>query len=296
METWGTLSTHDHRTSVLKKSLVLFDRLVIPVPDAPVYDISSQELDELNANVSYLEQNNAGVAYKWESTEFSEWRQKALRESLTIGQGDNLYDSRMMLVETIDDIAKRKNVSAIGVPVYGSRVAFEESNKNITKIEESLLIGLTRELILPDHQCPLETIIELREKQSFKSALSSFKDWYDEEIPAIIESTSRKTAEKSINDFKKMLSEYNRMMENALDNRRKTLVVSVLGLGAGLTAVLKDPEALAFIAAVAPAVFSLDTLREPAWRIAQDSKFAPAGVIYEANKHFHPHKNNLTNK
>jgi hypothetical protein len=296
METWGTLSTHDHRTSVLKKSLVLFDRLVIPVPDTPIYDITSQELDELNASVSYLEQNNAGISYEWKSTEFSEWRRKALRESLTVGRGDSLYDSRMMLVETIDDIAKKKNVSAIGVPVYGSRIAFEESNKNITKIEESLLVGLTRELILPDYKCPLETIIELRGKQSFQSALASFKDWFADEIPAIIESASRKTVEKSIKDFKTMLFEYNRLMESALNTRRKAVVVSVLGLGAGLAAVFKDPEALAFLAAAAPAVFSLDNLREPAWRLAQDSKFAPAGVIYEANKHVNPNENSLANK
>ena len=43
-EQWGTLSIYDHRSDLFLKSLILFDRLVIPVPKKPIYSIDEQEL------------------------------------------------------------------------------------------------------------------------------------------------------------------------------------------------------------------------------------------------------------
>ena len=46
---FGTFSIFDHRDPVFRKALILFDRVVIPVPGRPIYDTSHAELSRLSA-------------------------------------------------------------------------------------------------------------------------------------------------------------------------------------------------------------------------------------------------------
>jgi hypothetical protein len=285
METWGTLSTIDHRTSVLKKSLVLFDRLVVPVPDKPIYDISQEELDELNANISFLENNGAAIPYTWDTEKFDTWRQKAIRESLSVGRGDSLYDSRMMLADSVECLSEKRKVKAYGVPVYGSRIDFNERTSGIAKITESLLVGILKNILLPDDSCSLESIVDLRSKQSFQVALKNYREWQNKILPQLFLEDSEKRVRQAISDFEGMIENYERVMKDHLKKRKRDFVVSVLAIGGSIMAAFESKNPIPLLVASTPALFSLDNLREPAWRLPQDSKYAPAGVIYEAKQH-----------
>jgi hypothetical protein len=53
-EYWGTFSIYDHRGSIYRQSLVVFDRIVIPVPPKPVGNLTQQEIERLARDADWL--------------------------------------------------------------------------------------------------------------------------------------------------------------------------------------------------------------------------------------------------
>ena len=56
-EFWGTLSIYDHRDPIFIRSLILFDRIVIPIPEGPYGTLTDKELKNLYENAKKLEKN-----------------------------------------------------------------------------------------------------------------------------------------------------------------------------------------------------------------------------------------------
>src|SRR5579875_3666181 len=114
METWATFSIVDHRRPIYRQALALFDRIVVPLPPAPIGDQTREELDQLEAELDYLTSKNAARVYDWRSAEFDQWRKPLLAESIATGLNrDPLLDTRLMLVDEVE----AADVQAL--PVYG---------------------------------------------------------------------------------------------------------------------------------------------------------------------------------
>ena len=60
-EYWATFSIFDHRELVYRNALALFDKVVMPVPTAPISSLKQEEIDALSADADYLQEKNAAV-------------------------------------------------------------------------------------------------------------------------------------------------------------------------------------------------------------------------------------------
>jgi hypothetical protein len=58
-EYWATFSIYDHRTSLYRQALVLFDRIVVPIPTRTVGSLTAQEIDRVEAEVRFLQERGA---------------------------------------------------------------------------------------------------------------------------------------------------------------------------------------------------------------------------------------------
>lgn len=80
-EYWSAFSIFDHRGPLYRKALVLFDRVVMPVPTAVVRNskqelvIDQQEIDALSTDADYLVKEGAAIRFDWDINEFYKWRE-----------------------------------------------------------------------------------------------------------------------------------------------------------------------------------------------------------------------------
>src|SRR5262245_40343337 len=76
-EYWATFSIYDHRTSLYRQALILFDRIVVPVPTRTIGNLTMHEIDHLAAEVEFLEERGAAKKIDWDPDEFALWRKEA---------------------------------------------------------------------------------------------------------------------------------------------------------------------------------------------------------------------------
>ena len=288
-EYWGTLSIYDHRDPIFIRSLVLFDRIVIPIPDSPFGTLTNEELDKLNEDANKLEKNKAAVIYKWNPAKFEEYEIETFREALMIQKADKLFHTRLQLLTKVDEL-KPKDVKYItAVPVYGARKQFNEAYSKITLgAPDNLTLELSQLITVPDFtngHSPLDEIIELRNKEQFKSARKALKNWQAKKMPETIKKNSEKEIDLAVEEFKEMLQRYEEEIKKGKFGKKKVLVTSLLALGALFSAAIGHTEtAIAIISGAAPDLFSLKESLTPSWKDIREKEFEAAGVIYEANR------------
>ncbi|MFT5818853.1 MAG: hypothetical protein ACI8ZM_000074 [Crocinitomix sp.] len=285
-ELWGTLSIYDHRDAIFVKSLILFDRLVIPVPNKPIGDLTVAEIDQLYSNASYLEKHNAAIIYDWDSAEFQNWQAEYSREALSIGSRDSLYDSRLLLQRKTDELKPDNVHDVISVPVYSARKKFVDAYKIIdTYAQEAMSVELSQLISVPSENTPLESIIALRNKPSFQSARRALRDWQITKMPEVLGEKSTKNIGLAIEDYQRMLGRYEEEMHNAKFKKKKVIVTSMLTLGSIFSAALGQTQtAIALFAGAAPNLFNIKEAFTPTWKSLRDKDYEAGGVIYEANK------------
>jgi hypothetical protein len=285
-ELWGTFSIYDHRDSIFVKSLILFDRIVIPIPEKPIGNQTFEEIERLHSEASYLENHDAAIIYNWNSNEFGEWQQEVMREALSVSSRDNLYDTRLMLQKKTEDLKPKNIHDVISVPVYGARENFLEAYKNITPFEQEVMsVELSQLISVPDENTPLEDIIKLRNKPSFQSARRSLRDWQIKKMPEILGEKSTRNIGIAKEEYVRMLMRYEEEMKNAKFKKKKILVTSLLTLGSLFSAAMGQTQtAIALMAGAAPNLFGIKEAFTPTWKDMRDKDYEPGGVIYEANR------------
>lgn len=279
-EQWGTLSIYDHRTSLILESLVLFDRLVIPIPPTPIHDLTEEELDKLSADVDYLQKNDAAIAHEWDSNKFQEWQTDQIREALCVSKRDSVYDTRLMLREYTPD-------NIIATPVYGAREGYNCSLQDIALCPEQLLnIELTQKLSVPENNVAYSDIIALRNKPGFQSSMKALRKWRSSVLPELANDPTV-GADAAGRDLVRLISKYEEEFEGSKVKKREACVISILALGAASVAMPNDPSSwLAVLAATAPTLYSIRDSQKPFWKEIDDKEFAAAGVIIESNQFF----------
>jgi hypothetical protein len=288
-EYWGTLSIYDHRDPVFLRSLLLFDRIVIPIPESPFGTLTNQELDKLTRESEKLVKNNAAVIYKWDPNKFQEWEKETIREALMIQKNDKQYHTRLQLLTQIDEL-KPKDVKYISAaPVYGARKEFNEAYSKIALGQpDYLLLELSQLISVPEatgDKFQLDQIIELRDKEKFQSARRALKNWQIEKMPNVLSKDSEKEILKAKEEFEIMLKRYEEEIKKGKFKQTKVIVTSLLALGALFSAAMGQvTTAVALLSGVVPNLFSLKESLIPAWKEIRDKNYEAAGVIYEANR------------
>jgi hypothetical protein len=269
--------------------LILFDRIVIPIPESPFGALNNQELDKLNKDAEKLVKSNAAVIYKWSPDKFQEWEKETIREALMIKKSDKQYHTRLQLLTQVDDLKPNDVEYISAVPVYGARKEFEEAYSKITLgAPDNLTIELSQLISVPEvigDYFPLDEIIELRTEESFQSARRALRDWQIKKMPEVIGENSEKQIRLGKEEFEQMLLRYEEEIKKGKFGKTKIIVTSLLALGALFSAAMGQvPAAIALMSGAAPHLFSLKESLTPAWKDIRDKKFEAAGVIYEANR------------
>jgi hypothetical protein len=287
-EYWGTLSIYDHRFSVFYKALVLFDRIVIPVPKQPIYDITEQELEALDADAQFLAEHDAAVRYSWSPEAFDKWCKDLVREALAAGTRDALYNSRLMLQHRAVDLKPMHVEEVVAVPVYGARDGYDSAIEQLAPLPEQLLtLEIAQNITVPSGPVPLEVVVDLRARPAFRAAMHSLRKWQTNTLPEVATERSRQTVRAAARDFEHMIKRYEEAIQEGRFQKQKACVVSILVLaGATAAAVSGASPILSILASAAPALYSLAEAKKPAWKRVQDKDYAAAGVIYEANEAF----------
>jgi len=265
MQTWATFSIVDHRKPIYRQALALFDRIVVPLPFRPLGDQTPEELNQLRAEIDYLEDRNAAQAYEWRDAEFESWRKPLLAESLAAGiNRDAFLDTRLMLADQFD----LPDVQAI--PVYGGQQQFRDSRDALMQVEDALTIEIMQKLPVPSWDTPLENLIKLRETPSFRRALDDLLEWKRDKAPAILLAGDRSTAiVLAMRDFDRLTKAY----AEAMDSEGYKKVGSVGSIFLAL--ITGEP-----LGAIKEALVSFRELREPCWKKLSEMKCAPGGVVY----------------
>jgi len=291
-EYWATFSIFDHRTALYRQALVLFDRIVIPIPKAPVADVTAQEIDKLATEAEQLKAHGVAVPMSWDADAFAHWlrpedhacggQQEGLARRLS---GDQPYNTRLMLKEEIDnqatELTKSMNVSVTAVPVFGSRSSQEMSSENLRGYltERVTLDIVLNSLPMPAINSSFEDILRLRDKPSFQASLAALRIWQKDTIRNLLADNDAAGIEQAKEDLSEMIRKYSQELRDARYEKVTSSIVSMLAVGAALA----DPTAiLALVSGIAAPLFSIKKLLQPCWKDLQDHDCFPAGVVYEA--------------
>jgi hypothetical protein len=289
-EYWATFSIHDYQTPRFRRSLVLFDKVVIPVPTAPIRTVTEEEITKLSTEVDYLEKEGAAARLEWDPKDFKAWREAHAGEAIAqmIDQ-DRQLATRLQVQEAVQKNQKGKfsvpGKTIRAIPVYADWREYDELYRESDPMRVFEIVA--RELSVPAEDASLEEIIRLRARKSFQESMRAMRRWQDDILLDLLKSGNNKEVreailQKAVNDLEKWMKQYQSTIEDANFKKVKTAVVSLLLLGATLSA--GAGPLIASLAALAPPLFDFSDAVRPTWQLATNLECAPAGVLYESAK------------
>jgi len=285
---WATFSIYDYQTPRYRRSLVLFDKVVIPVPTQPIRSITDREIERLSADVKYLEKEGAAVGIAWSREEFESWREARAGEAIAeLIDKDRQLATRLQVQEAVEKRERDKLLPAgttvRAIPVYADWQEFESlwTSSAPTRVFDIV----AQQLPLPADDAPLEGIVRLRANKGFQESMRALRRWQDEVFLDLLKAKGNKevreaTLQHAVNDLEKWMKLYQQALDDAEFKKVKTAVVSVLGIAATLLA--GAGPLIVTLAALAPPMFEFRDVVRPVWQSATSLECAPVGVVYEA--------------
>src|ERR1044071_528402 len=286
-EHWATFSIYYHWTALYRRALLLFDRVVVPIPTEPYAKVSAAEIDMLAADVAFLERSGAAVRFDWDPAKFHEWQRSVSSEALarTLNQ-DPLYATRLHLAQEYAPLVPPGVDSVTAVPVYRDQTAREVSDQELaSETQETVLLEIVLpRLPVPADDVPLEAILALREKDQFREALYAVRKWQAKVVPELLsDRTNRdRRLRAAAADFERWVKQYSEAITDANFAKTKTAVTSVLAVGAIL--VPFTTPVVAALSALASPLFALRELKKRSWKVVAAAECAPAAVVYASSQ------------
>ena len=285
-EYWGTLSIYDHRQPYFRPSMLLFDKIVIPVPTRPWKEMDQAEMERLGADAEWLRQNEVAVVLHWDPTVFDAWYHDHLgvlaavkpdKQTSTRYQLKWLVDNRKL-----DDIKIPSDVTA--VPLFVNREQYVEENTP-ESLDAARAAQATIDLILPAFPAarpdtPLEDIVRLREQGFVEHQVRALRSWQAElmsDLVALGDEPARWKArlDKAQADLSKAIADYRQGMANLADSRLTSRLTTLFALATPL-------KFLERVVTQHRNEFMLESRSEQSWKALYKETFAFAGVICTA--------------
>jgi hypothetical protein len=292
-EYWATFSIFDHRGPLYRKALVLFDRVVMPVPTVPVGRVEQPEIDALSADADYLVNSAAAVRFDWDPDEFFEWREGTVNQDSLHGEAlakvlanDPPYATRLQLSQKYTGIAKEllpEGVDSVtAVPVYGSPETYDNASANLYTAERKTLEITLKHIPVPADDTPLEDIIGLRKDAQFQNSLIQLRKWQGRVVNDILFKGSNKVIRDADAELEHWIAQYRQAMKTAEIKKVATVILSMIAIGASLAT--GAGPAILLSAKLASPLWTLRELSKPCWKEVADKQCAPAGVVYVAEQ------------
>ncbi len=280
--------------SLYRNALILFDRVVMPVPTVPIGDLKQQEIDALAKDADKLTEAGAAVRVDWDPKQFHEMQKKTMDHEAVDSEAlakalvkDPPHATRLILLQKTAELASGllpEGHAVTAVPVYGSQERYESVTKDLRHdvAEQATLEIIFKHFPVPAEDVSIDDILRLRCKPQYQDSLYHLRKWQTEIVGELLQHKDEKVLRAAERDLERWVKKYDQAMTDAKIKKVQTVVISVLAIGATL-AVGAGPL-IATLAALAPPLFSLQELRKPCWKQISDEQYAPAGVIYGASK------------
>jgi len=295
-EYWATFSIYDHRTALYRQALVLFDRIVVPVPTRTVGSLTAQEIDRVEKEVEYLQARGAAKKVDWDPDEFAQWRQQV--EAAEAGQqeaiarrlvNDPPHLTRLQLKEKTDKqvsaLLPPDVISVTAVPVYSTPQAYDISSADLSchwVAEKVTLEVVLKQIPVPAESASFNDILRLRDSASFQASLAALRQWQRKTVGELLQENDEASARRAAREFSEMTRKYTESLADAKYEKVTTTITSMLALGAAFGAAAGP--LVGTLAAVASPVFSIRKLLRPCWKDLEEKQCFPAGVVYNAQQ------------
>jgi hypothetical protein len=296
-EYWATFSIYDFRTPRLRQALVLFDKIVVPIPDAPIKgkrgEITAEDIDRLSVEVDYLKEHGIAMPVVWNKAEFDAWRELKSAESTALALGHAEIDTRAQLMESVkkslEEIKKPLNEYPTVLPVYSDFHEYNECYQamHAGEVDGQVLQIVAKALPMPADDEDLQRIVDLRHRESFRVFMPAFREWQQKVAAKLYEAGGDKVKrEREIRIATLELQNSIRKFEIAVQeaHRHKLVKGVTLPLVVGSTFMGEVRPLLAAILHEGPELLHLHELVQPWWRPLLKEEFALAGIICQAAK------------
>jgi hypothetical protein len=269
--------------------MLLFDRIVIPVPIYAWKDLGDSERDRLFADATYLEEHGCAIRCDWDPRVFDEWIHNHLGVSNSIRKTDRPLHTRYQLKSLIDTKELQRveiPSGVIAMPVFASRDSYLQQDQEL--LDADAARQATVELILtalpvPAPDTPLEDIIRLRDQGFVQHQVGKLREWQLgllEDLEDLGADAGRweRRIERAEIELRNAVADYKRAMSSVLEAQRSANIAT-------LFSVLRDPiTGLGRLFSEHRDDFALVGQHERSWKALYDKSFAYAGVICAAEE------------
>jgi hypothetical protein len=298
---WATFSIYDYRTPRFRQALVLFDKVVIPIPDAPIVGsrgaITNEDLKRLSAEVSSLEKQGAAIGVMWNRKEFDAWREEKSGEALAqLLDRDRELATRLQPQESIQkSLAAKQLITGLAynaapvmdatvVPVY-ARIGEYQHSLREERATADVVEVVAGQLPMPDDNEELERIIDLRSRESSKAFMPSFRKWQEKVTLRLLQAGEDEVIRRheirlATLELRDAIEQFQRAIADAKFQRLAKGVTLPLVVGSALVGHVEP--LLTCVMEHGPELFRIRSLVQPWWRPLLEKECALAGVICEA--------------
>jgi len=293
-ERWGTFSVIDHKNSAaLVPEVLLYDRLVLPVPMSPderirwsgrgwapeILDQRLAQLGTLAVQANWNYDDRTQVIKAWEQR-LRTIRQDADQILRDIKEKSPFQMTRMVLANSQPVVLPEGVTSVVSVAAFQSQQEFDSCYRlqSLENDRASLGFLLGQRLAVPHDENPehaLEkAIVLVRENEKFREHRRKLYEWQENAL------RDRITPENAAKEMDQLVADYNRCVEQATQNVYYKFAFTVAGVALGLAAApLSIPFATATVLLALVQFTTLD--RQP---VIEPGESAPAAMFHDVQK------------
>lgn len=285
---WATLSIYDHRAPYYKAAMLLFDRLVVPVPTQTWKGLSDpQELDRLSQQVDRLQGADCAVRVDWDPLEFQEWQANELGLSAATasrkpvdGELNTRYHLEWLIAEgSIAHLPTVDPRSVTVMPVFDSSASYNAAEQDILGVDEAQ--QQTLEIVLDAFQVAppdldIDRVLRLREAEFVSQQVRRLREWQlgvAEDLLEVGDDPGRRElrTKRAALDLQRAVDDYRNAMSSVVEAPRQGRLTTWLSVA--------NPIRFAE-ATTAPSTSATFTTRgETSWRRLENEEFAFAGIL-----------------
>ena len=292
-ERWGSFSVRDHLApNSLVANLLLFDRLVIPVPDS---DAETKRWEELGWKPrlleGYLEKlGDLGVQRPWDQSRQAQYESAMAsvreissdaKDMIEERRAELPYQMTRRILAQEKQIELPKGVTHVEVvSAHNSLAAFSEDfilEWSPGKDKSLMAVLFGQRLAVPQDSRPdvaLSKTIELSRDADFKSKRRAFYDWQNQKLAQGYE------PQAAVAEMEELIQEYNRCVERAAGQVYWKFAFTIGGIALGLAgASLGSPLAAASALLSLAAFTTLDRKQ-----VVEPGDSRPAAMFHDAKR------------
>ena len=262
-ELWADIGLSETQAALVRRSILLFDRVLIQVPSEPFDEKFDQEtIDRISADATYLAAHGAASI-------------------INVGNPIQPIAYAGQVVPRYEDLSMKLRRAYQEARVYADIVPVRSSRASYMRVEDlraALGFEIGSRLPIPDDDVPFENLVRLREQPEFRRSLQRLRRWETQVLADALQSSDRIGAiSAALKEFDQAVNQYSHLMAEA-GFERNSAITNFLVAGAKL---LLKYEDLSNWIEVASTFLRARKVFAPSWKSVDASDCAIAGIVFE---------------